>query len=128
MDLTAKKSPQNIYLIYGYSILSRNFTCKIGEIDIIAYDQTVKEPEIVFIEVKTRLDNRCGNPAEAVDKYKIRHLYRAAEYFLMLNKLENKYARFDVIEIYKGKNETPKINHIKNAILEEPMKGKPLYA
>ena len=45
----------------------------------------------------------------------------------MINQLENRYARFDVIEIYKGKNETPKINHIKNAILDEPTKGKPAY-
>ena len=108
----------------GYSIIARNFTCKIGEIDIIALDQTIKEPEIVFIEVKTRFDTRCGNPAEAVDQYKVRHIYRSAEYFLRINNLENHYARFDVIEILKGKNEKPMINHIKKAILDKPKRGR----
>ncbi len=99
----------------GYSILARNFQCRIGEIDIIALDHSTKNPEIVFVEVKSRFDNRCGNPAEAVTSYKMKHIYKVAQYYLMLNNLDNYYARFDVIEIL-GKKEKKSINHIKNAI------------
>ena len=61
-----------------YIILERNFYCRQGEIDIIARDKK----EIVFIEVKSRSDIGYGIPSEAVDKQKIRHLYKAAKYFL----------------------------------------------
>lgn len=102
----------------GYSIIERNFSCKCGEIDIIAIDHNNKEDEFVFVEVKSRVDNRCGNPSEAVNFYKARHIYRVAEYYLMINHLENTYARFDVIEVY-GKNNKIHINHIKNAIFDK---------
>lgn len=107
------------YLIkQGYYIYKRNFQCKIGEIDIIAID-TIEKNELVFIEVKTRQQNLYGAPSESVNHNKINHIYNVAEYFLMINKLEHSYIRFDVIEIYKKTNEKIQINHIKNAILEK---------
>ena len=46
-----------IYLVKkGYKIIERNFSCRQGEIDIIA---KYKE-EVVFIEVKTRTNKRYG--------------------------------------------------------------------
>ena len=108
------------YLIkQGYYIYERNFKCKIGEIDIIAID-TIDKNELVFIEVKTRKQTIFGNPAEAIDSNKIRHLYKTAEYFLMANKLEHSFIRFDVIEVYEKSNNKIQINHMKNAILDKP--------
>ena len=95
---------------------------KCGEIDIIAIDQNQKESEIVFVEVKSRIDTRCGNPAEAINMYKMRHIYRVAEYYLMINHLENHFARFDVVEVYYDDENgfKPKqINHIENAFYGE---------
>ena len=100
----------------NYEIIENNFTCKIGEIDIIAYDKTVTPNELVFVEVKSRIDSRCGNPAEAVDLNKRKHIYRVAEYFLYVNEIENEPCRFDVIEVINHN----KINHIKKAILDSP--------
>ncbi len=43
----------------GYKILATNFTCKIGEIDIIAQQKKT----IVFVEVKTKSNLDFGYPA-----------------------------------------------------------------
>ena len=56
-----------IYLIKnGYKILERNFSCRQGEIDIIARD--IKE--IVFVEVKTRTNKKYGEPIDSITYYK----------------------------------------------------------
>lgn len=111
------------YLInQGYYIHDRNFRCKLGEIDIIAIDKIDKN-ELVFIEVKTRNQNIFGNPAEAIDYRKINHIYKVAEYYLMINNLEHAFVRLDVIEVYEKSNNKIQINHIKNAIVERPEKN-----
>ena len=100
----------------GYKIHTRNFNSYFGEIDIIALDDN----ELVFVEVKTRTQNLFGQPADAVDINKKHHIYKTAEYFVLLNNLENAFIRFDVIEIYIYKNNEIKLSHIKNAICEKP--------
>lgn len=96
----------------GYKIIERNFLCKRGEIDIIA----LKYEQIVFIEVKTRTSIKYGLPSEAVTKEKLKHLYRAAEYYLVTRNLYNKIdTRIDVIEVYKNKDNY-KLNHLKQVI------------
>ena len=69
----------------GYTIVERNFECKAGEIDIIAFDN--KKEEIVFIEVKTRTNIKYGNPADAVDYRKQKHIYKSARFFLYIHNL-----------------------------------------
>ena len=85
-----------------------------GEIDIIAED----ENELVFIEVKTRTMLNYGLPSDAVNKIKRTHIYNVAKYYLMQNKCENRYCRFDVVEVFITKNKV-KINHIKNCIFDK---------
>ena len=92
----------------GYCILTQNYLTRLGEIDIIAKDKD----EIVFIEVKTRRNLNYGTPSEAVDLTKLKHIIRAAKYYLFQTKQENAYVRFDVIEVYLGKSKYV-INHIK---------------
>ena len=79
----------------GYYILSRNFSCPYGEIDIIA----LKNGDIAFIEVKTRTSDEYGRPSEAVGLVKQRHMTRAAGYFLSRSKREYGSVDFQVIEI-----------------------------
>ena len=101
------------YLLkYGYEIICRNFICNQGEIDIIFKDKN----EYVFAEVKTRNNNNCGFPAEAVNFVKQRHIWNSAKYFLYKNDILNECIRFDVIEIYICKEEV-NVNHIKNAFM-----------
>ena len=95
----------------GYKILDRNFSCKRGEIDIIALDKN----EIVFIEIKARVSLKYGMPSEAVTKYKLKHIYKTAEYYLYIRNLQNQNARIDVIEVYIKNNQVI-INHLKQVV------------
>ena len=100
------------YLIKNnYEIIERNFSCRQGEIDIIAKYKN----EIVFIEVKTRSNNKYGNPIDAVTYFKKDHMLKSIQYYLFSKKLENCFIRIDIIEVYK-KGYRFFINHIKNAI------------
>lgn len=94
-----------------YFIIARNFKCRYGEIDIIAIDKN----ELIFIEVKTRCSKKYGEAREAVNQIKKKHIKKAATYYIHKNGLENRFIRFDVIEIY-FKNEKFYINHIKNIL------------
>ena len=97
----------------GYQIIERNFRCKVGEIDIIAKDKD----EVVFIEVKSRKILSYGKPGDAVDIIKRKHIYRAAEYYLLIHNGLDIYTRIDVIEVYLNK-EKYRINHIKEAVID----------
>jgi len=97
---------------HGYIIIERNFRCKIGEIDIIGKDKE----HIAFIEVKARYNDDYGRPAEAVNFYKQNKLYKAAEFYIMKNKLNNYNFRFDVIEVLlKLESNRYELRLIKNA-------------
>ena len=82
----------------GYEVIARNYTCKLGEIDIIAMD--TRENVLSFIEVKTRTSDKYGYQAEAISTNKIRHIKNVAVHFLRKHADFSDYnARFDVVEI-----------------------------
>lgn len=90
--------------IKGYEIVSRNFRCNMGEIDIIAR----LGDAISFIEVKTRAGEGYGYPEEAVTEIKKRHIIKTANYYIMKNDLSEFDVQFDVISV--------ELTHIKNCI------------
>lgn len=65
----------------GFTMVTRNFRCKGGEIDLIA----TRSGELHFIEVKTRSNAGFGAPAESVNLHKQKRLSRAAFMFLAQN-------------------------------------------
>ncbi|NMC36213.1 YraN family protein [Candidatus Beckwithbacteria bacterium] len=86
----AKKHLQN----KGYCFLVQNFHTRFGEIDLIFLD----DKTVVFVEVKTRVDDTFGSPEEAISKTKISHLKKAAYFFLQQNpQYEDSLLRFDAI-------------------------------
>ena len=109
----------------GYKIIERNYSCRFGEIDIIAQ----KGMYIIFVEVKTRSeglspDSDFGLPSEAVDSGKQRRTIAAAEAYLYKNEGDGEYEkmiRFDIIEVYLKRaafTSSPailKIEHIEDA-------------
>lgn len=70
--------------------------------------------EIVFTEVKTRTGIKYGFPAESVTRFKKKHIWNSAKYFLWEAGLLDSAIRFDVIEVYLNTGQTPIIHHIKN--------------
>lgn len=95
----------------GYTIVVINYRCKVGEIDIIAKDNSV----LVFVEVKTRSNLNYGAPAEAVTPRKQRQICRAAQWYLTDKKLLDVPARFDVISVLGIDPANYQIIHIDNA-------------
>jgi len=94
----------------GYQIVSSNFRCKVGEIDLIAS----KGPVLTFVEVKMRNTDRFGLPGESVSKGKQQKITKTALFYLTIHKQWDREIRFDVIEIFQRK-----INHIPHAFLLE---------
>lgn len=95
----------------GYVIVERNYRCRYGEIDLIAYDGA----ELVFIEVKTRRSLYYGTLAESIDKRKQKKIYFLADFYLQRQKLKP-LCRFDVVLLYLDSDFfIRELSHIKNA-------------
>ena len=98
---------------HGYRILERNYSCRFGEIDVIASRRGV----LSFIEVKTRRDDSHGEAREFVSAAKQQRLLSTASLYLSEHETELQ-PRFDVIEVYAPQGpETrfPRIVLIENA-------------
>ena len=94
----------------GYKILERNYVCPLGEIDLIARQGKT----YVFIEVKTRKNDRFGAPQEAVNSTKQRKLRLLADYYLKQKRLGEVDLRFDVVGITMAAD-GPRLEIIQNA-------------
>ena len=96
-----------------YTLLGLNFSCRLGEIDIIAQNRRY----IVFVEVKLRKDDSFAAAAEFVDRHKQERIRKTAG--LWLSRYPNpRQARFDVIEIYAPQGidtPRPRINYLEDA-------------
>ena len=79
----------------GWTILDRNWRCRVGEIDIVALDGG----EAVIVEVKTRRGARFGTPAEAVTHAKVARLRRLAAAWLANQERRFSGVRIDVIAV-----------------------------
>ncbi len=95
-----------------YKILGMNYSCRFGEIDIIAENGGY----IAFVEVKLRKNADFAEAREFVTAAKQQRVMTAAQLWLAANPTE-KQPRFDVIEIYApfGEAGEIRINHIENA-------------
>ncbi|KAA1032683.1 YraN family protein [Pseudonocardia sp. EV170527-09] len=81
---------------HGMVVLSRNWRCTHGEIDIVAVDP---ERRLVFCEVKTRSGLRYGEPAEAVTPRKTRRIRLLAKAFMAAHRVSWVEIRFDVVAV-----------------------------
>lgn len=86
---------QNYLLSSGYAIRECNFRSKLGEIDIVAEKGEI----LYFCEVKTRVGDVHGKPYEAVTRTKLKHMYRAAQAYLLHTHIKNSKLSLQVISI-----------------------------
>jgi putative endonuclease len=93
----------------GYSIVERNFQCRLGEIDIVA----THHGDLVFIEVRSGNPLSGIDPAYSVDRRKQLKIIKAAEVYLMRCKESAVASRFDVALVTLGR--TPHVEIIADA-------------
>lgn len=89
----------------GYRIIEKNYTTAHGELDIIALDGDT----IVFIEVKSRNNEKYGKPIEAITRKKQDNIIKSAKEFIHKKRLYERNIRFDAICILRDNME-----HIEN--------------
>ncbi len=81
----------------GLIVVDRNWTLpdRDAEVDIVAVDGDT----VVFVEVKSRKDDICGDPLRAIDQAKQRRIARAARLFLRRWRIQPEKARFDIVTV-----------------------------
>jgi putative endonuclease len=95
----------------GLIVLSRNWRCREGELDIVATDGEM----LVVCEVKTRSGLDFGTPGEAVDRAKGRRIRRLANRWLSTYRVGWCDLRCDLVEVLWRPGEKPQIKHLKAA-------------
>ncbi len=78
----------------GLKLVEKNFSCRLGEIDIIMTDKNI----LVFVEVRFRKNNNYGDGLESITMAKQQKLRKTAELYLQQNN-QYKNARFDVVSM-----------------------------
>jgi putative endonuclease len=94
-------------------VLTRNWRCREGELDLVA----ARARCVVFCEVKTRTGTGFGTPAEAVTGEKQRRLRRLATRWLGEQSPSGGFAdvRFDVASVTLRPGADPDIEVIEGA-------------
>ena len=96
----------------GCEILAAQWRCRYGELDLVARS---RDGVICFVEVKLRGAGAIGLPREFVDGRKRDRLRKAAMAYLLETGLDDVRARFDVAEVYVGKNGSLRVEYLEDA-------------
>jgi putative endonuclease len=94
----------------GYVILARNFSCRFGELDIVAE----RDRTVCFVEVRMRSCAAWGDPSQTVSYVKQRRVVKAAIHYLFRYDLKDRMIRFDVVSVV-GRGERAVVEHLPNA-------------
>ncbi len=96
----------------GWRIVERNWSCRSGELDIIAEQGGI----LLFVEVRSRSGTGYGMPAESIDGRKIQQVRRTAEVYLHRCGISDRQIRFDAVAVMLGRNlEIRSLEHIEDA-------------
>jgi putative endonuclease len=94
----------------GYRVLARNYTCRWGELDIVAERGEV----VAFVEVRMRSTAVWGDPSLTVSRAKQRRVVKTALYFLMAYNIRERMVRFDVVSVV-GRGPDASVEHLPDA-------------
>ncbi|MEM7304034.1 MAG: YraN family protein [Pseudomonadota bacterium] len=81
-------------LSHGLQLITRNYHCRYGEIDLIMQDNDT----LVFVEVRYRKSEAFGGALESIDKTKQRKLVFTANHYLSQS-ADLQTSRFDVVAL-----------------------------
>ena len=95
----------------GLIVLSRNWRCRDGEVDVVATDRR----RLVVCEVKTRSGARLGKPAEAVDIRKAARIRRVTQAWLAAHQVRWCEIRFDVVAVLMEPGRPATLRHYEAA-------------
>jgi len=94
----------------GLELITKNYSCRRGEIDLIMQDKQT----LVFVEVRYRKSSAFGSALESVDHKKQAKLIFTAQHYLQQQASSFMAYRFDVIAITHEKNQ-PSITWVQDA-------------
>jgi putative endonuclease len=98
----------------GLQLLARNYSCQMGEIDLIMQQGEF----LVFVEVRYRRSSRYGSSLESIDFRKQQHLIMAATDYLSTYSRTQPPCRFDVVAI-SGNPDQVQIQWLTDAFRDE---------
>ena len=80
----------------GLRLISKNFACSMGEVDLVMQDKET----LVFIEVRFRSSSAYGSAASTITNKKQQKLRKTAAYFLQNHPKHNhRTCRFDAVAV-----------------------------
>jgi putative endonuclease len=96
----------------GYRILTRNWRCEAGELDLVASDGDC----LAFVEVRARRGRALGSPEESITPAKQARLADLAEAYVQAHDWNGDY-RIDVVAIeYDRRGRLLRVDHYENAV------------
>lgn len=96
----------------GYAIVTTNWQCPHGEIDIVARQSET----LVFVEVRSRHSHTTEDALASISPAKRRKLAACAHAYLYAHHLEDSPWRIDVIAIAVPREGSPIIDQVEHAL------------
>jgi putative endonuclease len=97
----------------GMEILDRNWSCRWGELDVVALDCSEGRRTAVFCEVKCRTGRGYGDTLESITFAKVRRLRQlSAEWLRQHSGLSIDAIRLDAIGVLLQRDQQPVLVHI----------------
>ena len=109
--LEGEAAARDAYRRRGYRLVARNWTSRVGELDLVV----ARDGTLVFVEVKARASPRFGGPYEAVGSAKQRKLRLVAETFVAAEHPDAARFRFDVASVTIRGRDPPDVHLFEDA-------------
>ena len=104
---------KNYLIKYGYKIIDANVKLSYQELDVVA----MKDGQVVFVEVKTRISQFYGPAENAFQFTKLQRFRRGMEMYMGHKNLQAEEVRADLITVdIDHIKKTAKIRHYKDVI------------
>lgn len=97
----------------GFRIIEQNYQTRYAEIDLIARHKGI----LVFVEVRTKTNEKFGRPEETINRKKINKLIKNAQGYMSRKGCDQRY-RIDAVCIVLDEDRNPvRVDHHENITL-----------